>query len=77
MGPGFPSAAGASSSSVSAAWMVASTVKAPQTRVILLSTSGRSTRVTNSGGSLLAMDFSVMRGTSPPTSSPLRFCLRS
>jgi hypothetical protein len=56
--------------------IVASRAKGPVTRVIDVSISGRSTRTSSAGGSLLAIDLSVMCGTMPPTSSPRLFCLR-
>ena len=56
--------------------IVPSTAKAPETRVMLGSISGRSTRTSSAGGSLLAIDLSVICGTMPPTSSPLLFCFR-
>ena len=56
--------------------IVASKVNGPETRASLPFSSGRSTSTSSSGGSSLAMDFSVMCGTMPPTSSPLLFCLR-
>ena len=56
--------------------MVASTQKGPVTRVMLFCCSGRSTKISSAGGSLLAIDLSVIWGTIPPTSSPFLFCLR-
>ncbi len=56
--------------------IVASTTNGPVTRVIFLSTSGRSTSTSSAGGSSFAIDFSVTCGTIPPTSSPFEFWRR-
>jgi len=52
---------------------VASTQNGPVTRVIFAVTSGLSTSTSCFGGSLFAIDSSVMCGTIPPNSLPLRF----